>query len=180
MRKAVLDKTGIVTCILALALSGLLVIGCASTSERHETIIRQGPFSMLYAELNMVAKAEPVNGQELVVRFPAVALFGVDEYSLQPGARQNLEGVAQVLKRYPEFIVIVEGHTDSRGEESYNQWLSERRSRIVADVFVGAGLDPTRIQVVGYGESRPLTTNRTSEGRQQNRRVELHIKPMQP
>jgi outer membrane protein OmpA-like peptidoglycan-associated protein len=82
----------------------------------------------------------------------------------------------EVLERYPEYIVIVEGHTDTLGQESYNQWLSERRSRVVADFLVDKGLSPYRIQVVGYGEARPLTEDRTPEGHQQNRRVELHIK----
>jgi outer membrane protein OmpA-like peptidoglycan-associated protein len=73
----------------------------------------------------------------------------------------------------------VEGHTDSTGKENYNQWLSEKRAETVADFLAGRGLDPTRIQIIGYGEMRPVATNETPEGRQQNRRVELHIVPRQ-
>jgi len=166
--------------VLALMLSSLLATSCASISKWHERMLAGAAFSELHAELNAVARVEQIGGNELVVRFPQTALFGVGEYFLQAGADQNLGQVAEILCRYPEYIIIVEGHTDSRGRESYNQWLSERRSRVVADLLVSRGLEPNRIQVIGYGESRPLTANETPEGRQRNRRVELHIKPRQP
>lgn len=185
MRNTTPNKTIIVMCVFGLILCPLFT-GCTRISRPPHAIdpesvsgkmtVRESPLSKLNAELNAVAVAEPVNGKELVVRFPNVALFGSDERSLRPEAGQNLKSVADVLGRYPEFIVIVEGHTDSRGRESYNQWLSERRSRAVADFLVSKGLDPNRIQVVGYGQSRPIATNKTPEGREQNRRVELHIK----
>ena len=186
MRNTTSNKMAVALCIFGL-IWGSLFASCTRTSKPPhavapegapgKTIVSEGALSKLKAELNMVAVAEPINGKELVVRFPNVALFGLDEHSLQPEAGQNLKSVADVLGRYPEFTIIVEGHTDSRGKESYNQWLSERRSRAVADLLVSKGLDPNRIQVVGYGESRPIAANKTAEGRERNRRVELHIKP---
>jgi peptidoglycan-associated lipoprotein len=130
----------------------------------------------IHADLMRVAQPEVINPEEFIIRFSDVALFDVGEYSLRAEAERILQNVVEVLERYPDYIVIVEGHADTLGEEGYNQWLSERRSRVVADFLVDKGLSPYRIQVVGYGEARPVTTKRSPEGHQQNRRVELHIK----
>lgn len=166
--------------ISVIALLGSFAASCATIRELPERIVLRTPFNELYSELRFVANVERRGSEELIVRFPGTALFGVDEYSLLPGGKRDLGNVARILNRHPGFIVTVEGHTDSRGRESYNQWLSERRSRVVAGFLVDQGVDPDRIQVVGYGESRPLATNETPEGRQQNRRVEIHIKPQPP
>ncbi|RJP19588.1 MAG: OmpA family protein [Candidatus Abyssobacteria bacterium SURF_5] len=164
---------------LSLVLAGFLFSACASLLVRKPKTIDAAadPIYRLDAELNAVAQAERTGNDSLVVRFSNVALFDVDEYSLRVGAERMLVDVVEVLKAFPDYLVVVEGHTDSEGEEGYNQWLSERRSRLVADFLVSHGLDPYSIQVVGYGESRPLTRNNTAEGRRQNRRVELHIRP---
>lgn len=159
----------------------LLFAGCARVYVWHEhNTVRPDALAAMQAELNAVAETDRITTEELVIRFPEVALFDVGEYVLRAPAKEDLEGVAKILNRYPEFIVIVEGYTDSNGPEGFNQWLSERRSRVVADFLVNEGLDPYKIQVVGYGETRPLLPNDTPEGRRRNRRVELHIIPMQP
>jgi outer membrane protein OmpA-like peptidoglycan-associated protein len=158
----------------------MLIAGCASIRNLPEKILLGDPFSEMYSELNTITDVERIGKEELIIRFPDTALFGVDKYSFQAEGKRSLENVTRILRRYPGFLFIVEGHTDNKGRESYNQWLSERRSRIVADFLVNEGLDPNSIQVVGYGESRPLATNATPEGRQRNRRVEIHVKPRQP
>ncbi len=185
-REQILNKSTNVVFISLIALLVGFVAGCATIREfpleLPKRIVFRTPFDELCSELYSIADVERVGREELIVRFPGIALFGVDEYSLLPEAKRDLEDVAKILSRHPDFIVTIEGHTDNRGRESYNQWLSERRSRVVAGFLVDAGLDPDRIQVVGYGESRPLATNETAEGRQRNRRVEIHIKsqPLQP
>jgi outer membrane protein OmpA-like peptidoglycan-associated protein len=131
------------------------------------------------AELSQVAEVERPSETELVVILRDKILFDVDSYSLKPGAEDNLSEIADILIKYPDFNIIVEGHTDNTGKENYNQWLSEKRAGAVADFLVGRGLNPARIQVIGYGETRPVATNETPEGRQQNRRVELHVVPTQ-
>jgi outer membrane protein OmpA-like peptidoglycan-associated protein len=156
------------------------IASCARVTAKTGEIITENRFSKISNELATISPPERVGDEELVVRMSDVTLFAVDQYELNPGAERTLQALARILQAHPEFIVIVEGHTDSRGQESYNQWLSERRSRAVADFLVREGLDPYRIQVVGYGESRPLTTDNTPEGRRLNRRVELHIKPGKP
>jgi len=162
-----------------IALLGAVVAACAGIQKIPERITAGATFGRLYTELKRVADVERVDKKELILRFPQGTLFRVDEYALRAEAEHNLENVASILHRYPQFTIIVEGHTDNRGRDSYNQWLSERRSRIVADMLVRKGLDPHRLQVVGYGESRPIATNETPEGRQRNRRVEIHIIPRQ-
>ncbi|GAB4347312.1 MAG: OmpA family protein [Candidatus Abyssubacteria bacterium] len=130
-------------------------------------------------ELSQIAEVERPSEEELVVVLREKILFDVNEYSLKPGAQDNLSQIAQVLAKYPDFNILVEGHTDSTGTETYNQWLSEKRAQSVADYLIAQGLYSARIQVIGYGETRPVATNDTPEGRQQNRRVELHITPIE-
>jgi outer membrane protein OmpA-like peptidoglycan-associated protein len=79
--------------------------------------------------------------------------------------------------KYPETSILVEGHTDSSGPENYNQQLSERRANSVKDLLVQRGVQEHRVNIIGYGEGRPLVTNATPEGRQMNRRVEIRINP---
>jgi outer membrane protein OmpA-like peptidoglycan-associated protein len=102
-------------------------------------------------------------------------LFAVDRTELQPGARQELDRIADFLEAHPERDAIIEGHTDDQGTEQYNQDLSERRARAVADYLVARGVDRSRVRVEGLGESQPIAPNDTPAGRQENRRVEVVI-----
>jgi OOP family OmpA-OmpF porin len=79
----------------------------------------------------------------------------------------------EILKRNPDLIIEIAGHTDSQGGDDYNQGLSERRAQAVLDYFVSHGVNPGNITVRGYGESEPVADNSTREGRAANRRVEL-------
>jgi outer membrane protein OmpA-like peptidoglycan-associated protein len=174
-----LKRTETTFFFLGFVLLNMLAAGCTSIGSIPEGIFVGDAFSEMHAELRTVAEVERVEEKEFIVRFPQVTLFHINEYSLRAEAELILGKVTVALRKYPGFTVIVEGHTDTTGSEAYNQWLSERRSRIVADFLVRKGLDPNRIQVVGYGECRPLVTNETPEGRQRNRRVEIHIQPRQ-
>ncbi|HET6633240.1 MAG TPA: OmpA family protein [Rhodanobacteraceae bacterium] len=93
-----------------------------------------------------------------------------------------LDQAVDTLTRYPAVKVELDGHTDSIGTEAYNQALSERRAQIVYDYLTSHGIDPDRIVAVkGFGEDRPIATNKTREGRAQNRRTELVVQnPNQP
>jgi OmpA-OmpF porin, OOP family len=98
----------------------------------------------------------------------------VDTAGLLPGSMDILAQAVDVLKRYPNMRVEVAGHTDSIGTEEYNQSLSERRSKVVYDYLVSNGVDAGRlVGPVGFGETKPIDTNDTKEGRQRNRRTEL-------
>ncbi len=102
-------------------------------------------------------------------------LFDLDSAVLRPAALPTLNEMAEVLNRYPKARVIVTGYTDSSGEEEHNLELSQRRARSVANYLISRGVDPSRITAVGLGESDPIDTNQTPEGRQNNRRVEFRI-----
>jgi OmpA-OmpF porin, OOP family len=105
----------------------------------------------------------------------AQALFDFDKATLRPEGRQALTAFASQLTAADASYtsVLVEGHTCSIGTEAYNQGLSERRAKAVADFLVSAGIRPDAIRQVGYGETRPTADNATRAGREQNRRVEI-------
>ena len=100
-------------------------------------------------------------------------LFEYNQARLKPGAQQNLYRLVSFLKQRPEQNVLIEGHADSSGSESYNLELSQRRAQAVQSFLVMNGISPERINVRGYGEAYPVASNDTTAGRQQNRRVEI-------
>ena len=89
-----------------------------------------------------------------------------------------LDSVALVLQEFKQTLIVVAGHTDSRGSDSYNQALSERRANSVANYLLGQGVLAARIDAVGFGEKAPIADNGTEAGRAQNRRVELSLLPI--
>jgi outer membrane protein OmpA-like peptidoglycan-associated protein len=102
-------------------------------------------------------------------------LFDTGSATLKPGAREKLARVAGILASHPDLKIEIEGHTDSVGGDDYNQRLSERRAESVRAYLVQQKIPPTAVGAEGFGESRPVASNTTSAGRQQNRRVELVV-----
>ena len=90
-----------------------------------------------------------------------------------------LEDVAKVLNRYEKTKLSVEGHTDSVGDANYNRQLSIQRANSVANYLQGTGVMANRLQTIGMGESQPISSNDNAQGRQENRRVELRVIPLQ-
>lgn len=101
--------------------------------------------------------------------------FDFDKATLKPEARAVLDEAAALLAKHERVVVEVAGHTDSTGPEAYNQKLSERRAMAVQDYLVGKGIRASRLSAKGYGESMPVTSNDTKEGRAENRRVEMIV-----
>ncbi|WP_247235112.1 OmpA family protein [Telluribacter sp. SYSU D00476] len=120
------------------------------------------------------AKVERV-GEGIKMTFESGFLFGFDSEKINSETRANLDRMAEVLKKYEDTEILIEGHTDSKGSDDYNQRLSTRRAEAVAAYLRSANVSRKRLQTVGYGESQPVTTNDTEAGRQQNRRVEVVI-----
>ena len=116
-------------------------------------------------------------GSALIVTMPQDILFATDSAALRPALQSDLRALAGNLQQYPDTSVDVIGHTDNTGSADYNQSLSARRAQSVASVLVSAGVSPARIRAIGRGEDAPVATNLTPEGRAQNRRVDIVIRP---
>lgn len=101
-------------------------------------------------------------------------LFDYDKSDIRPQYYSDLDQVAKVLKQNPGLKVEIQGHTDNIGSKRYNYPLSLRRAKSVANYLIRHGVDPNRIETEGYWFSRPVAPNATPEGRQKNRRVEIH------
>ena len=101
--------------------------------------------------------------------------FGSDTAYIEPASAGVLELVAQRLRENPEIRVRIEGYTDERASEAHNLELSQERAEAVKRILVGFGIAESRLETVGYGESAPVATNATPEGRALNRRVELDV-----
>ena len=102
-------------------------------------------------------------------------LFDFNRANLKPGARDKVAKIAEILRAHPDLKIEVEGHTDSVGSDEYNQRLSERRAESVRASLVDDGVSRDVVGTAGFGESKPVATNGTPAGRQQNRRVEIVI-----
>lgn len=114
-------------------------------------------------------------GEGIAVTFPEGLLFGFDSDQLGSSARDNLRKLAERLKRYANTRTLIVGHTDSDGSAPYNRDLSDRRALSAASFIIGEGIDRLRISTAGRGETEPIATNDTDDGRRQNRRVEVAI-----
>ena len=111
----------------------------------------------------------------IVVTFDSGVLFGFGKYALTEASKAELERMEKVFEKYPETDITIEGHTDAVGSEASNQRLSEQRAASVADYLAELGISRERFEVTGYGETQPVASNETDEGRTANRRVEVSV-----
>lgn len=117
-------------------------------------------------------------GDEIILNMPGDVTFDVDSAGLKPQFFEVLDSVALVVQEFDQTVLIVDGHTDSTGSAEYNHELSKRRAEAVAQYIVTRDVAPVRVESYGYGEQYPVATNNTTEGRNQNRRVELTLMPV--
>jgi outer membrane protein OmpA-like peptidoglycan-associated protein len=130
-------------------------------------------------ELEEVAETKRTeNG--VIVKMKSEILFDTGSAVLKDGAIAQIEKVGDILAKYGDDRIRVEGHTDSTGSASKNEELSLRRADAVKRVLLGRGVLETQITALGMGETKPLGDNKSAAGRAQNRRVELHIDVPQP
>jgi len=120
------------------------------------------------------AKIERI-GEGIKITFDSGLLFDVNKASLKTASRENLKSLAKILNKYEDTEIVLEGHTDSDGSEEHNLQLSRSRSTSVANYLQSLKVKETRFTVMGYGESQPVASNETVEGKQINRRVEVAI-----
>jgi len=138
-------------------------------SEREKKDLR----TSLAAQLNSILQTKD-SARGLIVNMSDV-LFDTGQSSLKPGAREKLAKISGIVLAHPSLSLEAEGHTDSVGSESTNLRLSENRANSVREFLIGQGIAGSSIGSRGFGEDQPVSTNDTSAGRQQNRRVELVV-----
>jgi outer membrane protein OmpA-like peptidoglycan-associated protein len=114
-------------------------------------------------------------GEGIKITFASGILFDYNSADLKWEAQQNLTKLAGILNKYDDTNILIEGHTDSDGSESYNMQLSNRRAQSVANHLSGLNVNATRFTMMGYGEAQPIASNATAAGKAQNRRVEVAI-----
>jgi outer membrane protein OmpA-like peptidoglycan-associated protein len=116
---------------------------------------------------------------EIAVRLTNDILFDFNSFALRPESRDTLRELANNFRQYPDEEINVEGHTDNVGSDDYNQRLSEQRAGSVRDYLVDQDVPDRRVTATGFGKTQPKASNDTPEGRQLNRRVEIHIRSTQ-
>jgi outer membrane protein OmpA-like peptidoglycan-associated protein len=148
------------------AFGGLAGHQIGAYMDRQEQELRS---AMAASEAASVSRTQDV----LTATFKGDVFFDFDSATLKPGAHAEIGRVADILTRYPQTTIRVEGHTDATGPETYNQQLSERRAEAVKNALVQRGVDPRRVYTVGFGESQPISSNNAV-----NRRVNIVIMPI--
>ncbi len=144
----------------------------AARTEAEKAAKAKAEADMLMKELSELKARQTERGIVLTI---GDVLFDFGKAFLSPKADRNVEKLAVFLEKYPNRNVLIEGHTDSIGSDSYNLDLSRRRAGSVKDRLVEAGIDPARITTVGYGKKYPAVSNDTEANRALNRRVEVII-----
>lgn len=114
-------------------------------------------------------------GEGIKITFDSGILFATNSSTLEPQAKININKLAVILNKYPDTNILVTGHTDFDGTDEYNQALSERRAKSVSDYAMSQGIVSSRFSIIGLGETEPVASNETEDGKRQNRRVEIAI-----
>jgi outer membrane protein OmpA-like peptidoglycan-associated protein len=129
----------------------------------------------LLIRLQQIEKSTRAEARGIVVTLPGNIYFATGRADLQPGIREHLVEIGKTLAAAPDRHVLIEGHTDSTGRAEFNLKLSGLRAESVKSVLVANGVSPDRIEVHGYGATKPVASNGTPAGRSQNRRVEIVV-----
>lgn len=154
------------------AIGGLGGAGAGKMMDNQEVEMRQ-------ALANSEAASVRREGNLLAVTFKSDMSFDFDSATVRSGLYTEIDRVATIMQNYPQTLIRIEGHTDSLGSEEYNMDLSRKRALAVQNLLTQRGVGIHRIEIIGYGESAPVASNDTENGRQLNRRVEIKIVPTQ-
>ena len=163
-------KSTLIGAAIGAALGGAGGYGAGKMMDNQERDMR-----------NAVATSEAASvsreGNLLALTFKGDVTFDTNSSVVRPGLISEIDRVARILNQYPNTVIRVEGHTDSKGSAAYNTDLSDRRANAVKNLLIQRGVSTSRIETVGFGETMPVATNDTEAGRQKNRRVEVKIAP---
>lgn len=156
--------------LIGAGVGGLAGSGVGYYMDRQEQKLRQ--------QLQGTGVSVTRQGEDIILNMPGNVTFKTASSDLNPSFTNVLDGVAMVGKEFDKTLISVEGHTDNVGDTGFNQTLSEQRASSVATYLSGRGIAPNRLMAMGFGESRPIASNDNENGRQQNRRVEIHLEPL--
>jgi len=166
------DKKSSLNAAAAILFTSGLLAGCSTVSKQSEPPPAPAP-KPAAAPAPAPAPA-PVKAPAAQPKYVIDGVrFEFDSANLKPGAKTTLDAVATQLRKQPGVTYKISGYTDTSGPEAHNQNLSERRAQSVRDYLVGKGVAASQLSATGYGESNPLVSNDTREGRMKNRRVEI-------
>lgn len=156
--------------LLGAGIGALAGGGIGAYMDRQEAKLRQ--------ELQGTGVSVSRSGDQIFLNMPGDVTFDTGSASIRSQHLATLNSVAKVLKEFNQTLVDVAGHTDSVGDATYNLRLSQGRAQNVASYLQSRQVNPNRLGVRGYGESQPVATNGTAEGRQANRRVTIQLAPI--
>ncbi|MDM8538509.1 OmpA family protein, partial [Desulfobacterales bacterium HSG17] len=154
---------------------GAAVGGAAGAGVGHMMDRQEQEFNQALAASNAAAVRR--EGNLLAITLKGDVSFDSGSAKINPGLYSEIDRIAQIMTQYPQTRIQVEGHTDSKGKDASNMELSRKRADAVMNLLVQRGVDPGKITIMPFGESQPVSTNATPEGRQKNRRVEIKIEP---
>lgn len=175
------------------ALGGALIGGGNGGDRRNRALIAGGVGALAgggigyymdqqEAELTRQLRSTGVSvtrvGDSIILNMPGNITFATNSSDLNANFYKVLNSVAIVLKKYDKTLIDVTGHTDSTGGAALNQRLSQARAESVSQYLISQGTDSRRFLIRGVGPSQPVASNKTAEGRQQNRRVEIKLTPL--
>src|SRR5688500_4667035 len=156
--------------LIGAGVGALTGAGVGAYMDRQEAKLR--------AQLQGTGVSVTRNGANVILNMPGNVTFKTASADLNSGFFRVLDSVSLVLKEFDKTIIDVEGHTDSDGTDTYNQQLSLNRAQSVGSYLQSRGVNGQRIVAFGAGEARPVASNGTPDGKQQNRRVELKLQPI--
>lgn len=154
----------------AAAAGGAIGGGVGYYMDKQESQLRQ--------QLRSSGVSIQRDGNNINLIMPGNITFDTASSEIKQNFFDVLNSVALVLKKYDKTMVVVSGYTDSVGAAQYNQTLSQQRAASVSNYLNGKGIIRDRLETIGFGETRPIASNETPEGREQNRRVEITLLPI--
>lgn len=156
--------------LIGAGVGALAGAGVGAYMDRQEARLRE--------ELQGTGVSVTRIGDDIILNMPGNITFDVNQASIESDFYPVLNSVAKVAQEYEKTLIDVAGHTDSTGTVAYNMELSQRRANSVAQYLKSQGVDGTRIYAEGYGPHYPIADNSTAQGRSENRRVEIALKPL--
>ncbi|OFZ30218.1 MAG: hypothetical protein A2622_10265 [Bdellovibrionales bacterium RIFCSPHIGHO2_01_FULL_40_29] len=165
---------------LSFILVPALFLGISCSSHYNKTLKGNGLSTIenrmdkQARELDKIADTKRTE-KGLITTLNGDTLFDTGKTELKSEAKDNLQKIADIMKKYPENILTIRGYTDATGPDSINDILSERRASAVKEILIQNNFPSTTIKTIGYGEDYPIADNTTKKGRLQNRRIEIEI-----